>query len=102
MSATKPMPAPMQSGQFEKRPRITVAQLFLRTMRRWQRNRAFNALSRLSNQQLEDIGISRYDIPKIVEGMFATEHVDTGLDPEQIERDQDQADVIAKSHLKAA
>ena len=56
-------------------PRVTVAQLFLRAVRRWQRSRAINELGRLNDNQLEDIGISRNDIPKVVEGLFNPEEV---------------------------
>ena len=45
-------------------PRVTVAQLFLRAVRRWQSNRAINELSRLDDRQLEDIGISRNRYPE--------------------------------------
>lgn len=53
-----------------RKPRVTVAQLFLRAVQRWQRNRAVNELSRLDDRQLKDIGISRNDIPRVVEGLF--------------------------------
>lgn len=56
-------------------PRVTVAQLFLRAVRRWQSNRAINELSRLDDRQLEDIGISRNDIPRVVAGLFRPEEV---------------------------
>ena len=58
-------------------PRVTVAQLFLRAVRRWQRSRAINELGRLNNSQLQDIGISRNDIPRVVEGLFNPEEVKT-------------------------
>lgn len=51
-------------------PRVTVAQLFLRAVQRWQRSRAIAALQRLNDRQLEDIGITRNDIPRVVEGLF--------------------------------
>ena len=66
----------------ERKPRITVAQLFLRAVRRWQRNRAFNELSRLDNRQLEDIGISRNDIPRVVEGLFSPEEAEAKPRPQ--------------------
>lgn len=56
-------------------PRVTVAQLFLRAVRRWQSNRAIDELSRLDDRQLEDIGISRNDIPRVVAGLFRPEEV---------------------------
>lgn len=51
-------------------PRVTVAQLFLRAMQRWRRSRAIAALHRLDDRQLEDIGITRNDIPRVAEGLF--------------------------------
>lgn len=56
-------------------PRVTVAQLFVRAVRRWQTNRAINELSRLDDRQLEDIGISRNDIPKVVAGLVRPDEV---------------------------
>lgn len=55
-------------------PRVTVAQLFLGAVRRWQRSRAINQLGRLNDGQLEDMGISRNDIPKVAEGLFTESH----------------------------
>ena len=51
-------------------PRVTVAQLALRAVRSWQRNRAINEFSRLDDRQLTDIGISRIDIPRVVAGLL--------------------------------
>lgn len=56
-------------------PRVTVAQLFLRAIRRWQVNRAISELRRLDDRQLEDIGISRNDIPRAVEGLYGSRKV---------------------------
>jgi uncharacterized protein YjiS (DUF1127 family) len=56
-------------------PRVTVAQLFVRAVRRWQTNRAINELTRLDDRQLEDIGISRNDIPRVVAGLCRPEEV---------------------------
>lgn len=50
--------------------RVTVAQLFLRAVQRWQRSRAITALNCLDDRQLEDIGIARNDIPRVAEGLF--------------------------------
>ena len=52
-----------------RRPRVTVAQLFLRAVRRWQMKRAVRELNRLDDRQLEDIGIARNDIPRLVAGL---------------------------------
>jgi len=56
-------------------PRVGVAQLLRRAIRRWQTNRAINALSRLDDSLLEDIGISRNDIPRVAAGLFHPEEV---------------------------
>jgi uncharacterized protein YjiS (DUF1127 family) len=57
------------------RPRVGITQLLRRAIRRWQTNRAMNELSRLHDRQLEDIGISRNDIPRVVAGLFHPEEV---------------------------
>lgn len=51
--------------------RGNVSQLFRRAVRLWQRNRAINELLRLDDRLLDDIGISRNDIPRVVEGLFS-------------------------------
>lgn len=102
MSATTSISASKRAQHSQKRPRLTVAQLFLRAARRWQRNRAYNALSQLSDRQLEDIGVSRNDIPRLVEGMFVNEHKDTGPVHEELVQDVRQVDVVDSSYSKAA
>ena len=47
----------------------TVAGLFSRAVKRWHRSQAAAALHRLDDRQLEDIGISRNDIPRVVAGL---------------------------------
>jgi len=47
-------------------PRVTVGRLLLRAMERWQRGRAIAALQRLNDRQLQDVGIARNDIPRVV------------------------------------
>lgn len=49
----------------------TVAGLVSRAVERWHRNQAAAALHRLDDRQLEDIGISRNDIPRVVAGLVA-------------------------------
>jgi len=49
--------------------RATVAGLVSRAVERWHRNQAAAALHRLDDRQLEDIGISRNDIPHVVAGL---------------------------------
>lgn len=61
-----------------RKPRVTVAQLFLRAVQRWQRNRAVNKLNRLNDRQLEDIGAVPNDIPRVVEGLFHPEEALSG------------------------
>lgn len=51
-------------------PRVTVLQLFFRAMQRWQRRRATANLQGLTDGQLADIGLSRNDIPRVVEGLI--------------------------------
>ena len=74
----------------------------MRAARRWQRNRAYNALSQLSDRQLEDIGVSRNDIPRLVEGMFVNEHKDSEPVHEELEQDVGPVDVVARPYSKAA
>lgn len=49
--------------------RAKVAGLVSRVMERWHRGQAAAALRRLDDRQLEDIGISRNDIPQVVAGL---------------------------------
>ncbi|MEY9195995.1 DUF1127 domain-containing protein [Sinorhizobium americanum] len=49
---------------------VTVAGFFLRALQRRQRRRAAAALHNLDDRLLEDIGITRNDIPRIVERLF--------------------------------
>lgn len=53
-----------------RKPRVTVAQLILRAVQRWQRRRAIAELQRLGDRQLHDIGLARSEIPSAVEGLF--------------------------------
>lgn len=54
-----------------ERARIDVMQLLMRALQSWQRSRTISALSRLDDRQLKDIGISRSDIPDVVQKLFA-------------------------------
>ena len=49
--------------------RATVTDLISRAAQRWHRGQAAAALHRLDDRQLEDIGISRNDIPRVVAGL---------------------------------
>ena len=51
-------------------PRVMVAGLLSRALQRRQRRRAAAALHNLDDRLLEDIGITRNDIPGIVERLF--------------------------------
>jgi uncharacterized protein YjiS (DUF1127 family) len=53
-----------------RQPRATVAQIFLRAVQRWQRNRAMAGLEGLDDRTLEDIGIARNEIPQLAESFF--------------------------------
>lgn len=82
-------------------PRITVAQLFLRAVQRWQRARAINELSRLDDRQLDDIGITRNDIPRVVEGLFSVDEADPPPTPEIVYQEETPV-ILAKSYPRAA
>jgi uncharacterized protein YjiS (DUF1127 family) len=43
-------------------------------LQRWQRQKAIAQLRQLDDRQLADIGISRNDIPLVVDGMLASPH----------------------------
>ena len=90
-----------RAGASERRPRITVAQLFLRAVSRWQRRRAIKELSRLDNRQLEDIGISRNDIPRVVEGLFSPEEADAEPRSKVVYRGESPV-IVAESYPRAA
>ena len=72
--------------------RATVAGLFSRAVKRWHRSQAAVALHRLDDRQLEDIGISRNDIP----------HVVAGLVPSNIETSTQDARISAHARLLRA
>jgi uncharacterized protein YjiS (DUF1127 family) len=92
--------ASAQATPSARKPRSALARLFLRAIHSWQRNRAINELSRLDNRQLEDIGISRSDIPRIVEGHFSAGEADAKPAPKV---DQGGAAVaVADSYRRAA
>ena len=65
-----PASGPTRQGEGRHKPRVTVVQLLFRALQRWQRNRAMANLQGLSDGQLEDIGISRNDIPRVADGFF--------------------------------
>ncbi|MDG4892616.1 DUF1127 domain-containing protein [Mesorhizobium sp. WSM4976] len=44
--------------------------MLLRGLGRWQRRKAMDQLQALDDRQLRDIGLSRNDIPRAVEGLF--------------------------------
>ena len=60
-------------GSRRRNPLGTVARLLVRGFQRWQRHRAMAQLRGLDDWQLDDIGISRNDIPRVVEGLFRSE-----------------------------
>lgn len=72
--------------------RATVAGLVSRAVERWHRSQAAAALHRLDDRQLEDIGISRNDIP----------HVVAGLVPSNIETSTQDARISAHTRLLRA
>lgn len=101
MSAIENIPAPSQPNEAGRTPRTTVAQLFLRAIQRWQRNRAIGELSRLDERQLDDIGISRNDIPRVVEGLFGPEELRAQRLPEDVSA-AGVANVAATAYPRAA
>jgi uncharacterized protein YjiS (DUF1127 family) len=101
MSAIEHVSASTMPNAGRRTPRITVAQLFLRAVRSWQRNRAINELSRLDNRQLEDIGISRNDIPRVVEGLITPEEADAKPAPRVVYLGE-EAVLAAESYPRAA
>ena len=78
MSAIEHTTTTIHRTPASRTPRVTVAQLFLRAVRRWQTNRAIAELSRLDDRQLEDVGISRNDIPMVVAGILRPEEAPSG------------------------
>lgn len=53
-----------------RNPFRTLALQFARGFRRWQRHRVIAALQRFDDRLLDDIGISRNDIPKVADDLF--------------------------------
>lgn len=49
------------ANPFGRKPRVTVAQLFLRAVQRWQQRRAAASLWLLDDRLLDDIGMVRGD-----------------------------------------
>jgi len=63
--------------------RATVAGLVSRAVKRWHRGQAAAALHRLDDRQLEDIGISRNDIPHVVAGLVPSD-IETSTQDDRI------------------
>lgn len=63
--------------------RATVAGLVSRAVERWHRRRAAATLDRLDDRLLEDIGISRNDIPFVAAGLV-TSKLDRSLQDSRI------------------
>lgn len=101
MSAIQRATASARATPSTNKPRSALARLFLRAVRNWQRNRAINELSRLDNRQLEDIGISRNDIPRVVEGLFNLEEADPKPAP-KVDCRGEAAVIVAYSFPRAA
>ena len=54
-----------------RRPRSAFGRLLLCGLRRWQRQRAMDQLQAMDDRELWDIGLTRNDIPRAVEGLFS-------------------------------
>ena len=52
-----------------------LAQVVMHGLKRWQRHKAIADLERLDDRVLRDIGISRNDIPRVVDGMLPEREV---------------------------
>ncbi|WP_246687016.1 hypothetical protein [Mesorhizobium sp. B2-4-19] len=63
--------------------RATVAGLVFRAMVRWHRGQAAVVLHRLDDRQLEDIGILRSDIPRVVAGLVPS-NIETSVQDARI------------------
>lgn len=70
MSAYEHSSTQVRQNPTLRSPRVTVVRLLLRALQRRQRRQASAALHNLDDRLLEDIGITRNDIPRIVERLF--------------------------------
>lgn len=70
MSAYEHSSSQVRQDPSLRSPRVTVAGFLVRALQRRQRRRAAAALQNLDDRLLEDIGITRNDIPRIVERLF--------------------------------
>jgi uncharacterized protein YjiS (DUF1127 family) len=57
-----------------RRPLGFLARKILLGLQRWQRHKAISQFQNLDDRQLADIGISRNDIPRVVDGLFSHNH----------------------------
>lgn len=67
-------PDHLEHTMFERdnhRPRSAFVRLFVRGLHRWQRQRAVDQLQAMDDGELWDIGLTRNDIPRAVEGLFS-------------------------------
>lgn len=101
MSAIEKIQGSNKSNKAERLPRNTVARLVLRAIRRWQRNRAITELSRLDDRQLEDIGIARNEIPRVVEGLISLDEADA-KSAQSVDYRGETPVIIAESYPRAA
>jgi uncharacterized protein YjiS (DUF1127 family) len=64
------------SDHNNRRPRSAFARMIVRVFGRWQRRKAMDQLQALDDRELWDIGLSRNDIPRAVEGLFRDKQPD--------------------------
>lgn len=58
------------SHHHNRRFRSALGKLLLRGFNRWQRQKAMDQLQAMDDRELWDIGLSRNDIPRAVDGLF--------------------------------
>lgn len=58
------------SDHNNRHPRSALGRLIVRGFKRWQRQKAMDQLHALDDRELWDLGLSRNDIPRAVEGLF--------------------------------
>ncbi len=100
MPATETTSIPSRESAPARRLIPAIAALLLRAGRRWQRSRAINELAMLDDRQLADIGITRNDIPRVVDGLLGSEKIQNSRPPRSAA--PENAIIAAASYKRAA